>query len=57
MLTDFGSFRVAEEQKGRTMKTKWVFKVMMKNNMTYKFKVRLVVCGYSQVYGIEYSET
>ena len=52
VLTDFGCFRVAEEQTGRTMKTKWVFKVMMKNDMTYKFKARLVVCGYSQVYAI-----
>ena len=57
VLTDFGCFRVAEEQHGRTMKTKWVFKVMMKNDMTYKFKARLVVCGYSQIYGIDYNET
>ncbi len=57
VLTNFGSFRVAEEQTDRTMKTKWVFKVTMKNDMTYKFKARLVVCGYSQVYGIDYFET
>ncbi len=30
---------------------------MIKNDMTYKFKARLVVCVYSQVYGIDYSET
>ncbi len=56
VLTRFGSFRVDEEQKGCVMKTKCV---LMMNDITYKFKAHddSIHDGYSQVYGINYSET
>ena len=57
VLQDYEVFKIAEDQQGRTMKTKWVFKVALKNDLTFKFKARLVVCGYSQVQGIDFYET
>tara|TARA_R110002050_G_scaffold1058_1_gene7329 strand:+ start:131 stop:4354 length:4224 start_codon:yes stop_codon:yes gene_type:complete len=40
------------------IKTKWVFKVKCKQDGTIeKFKARLVACGYSQVYGLDYLDT
>jgi hypothetical protein len=39
------------------MKTKFVFTSSFKPDFTIKYKARLVVCGYSQIYGIDYTET
>jgi hypothetical protein len=39
------------------MKTKFVFTTSFRPDFTVKYKARLVVCGYSQVYGIDYEET
>ena len=44
-------------QTGRAMKTKMILKYMYKNDMTIKYKARLVACGYSQIYGVDYKET
>jgi hypothetical protein len=51
------SFEVADEQTGRGMKSKLVFRVSYDNDYKLKFKVRLVMCGYSQIKGLDYSET
>jgi hypothetical protein len=42
---------------GHAMKTKFVFTVTFKSDYTLKYKARLVVCGYSQIKGIDYHET
>ena len=34
---------------GHAMKTKFLFTVTFKSDYTLKYKVRLVVCGYSQI--------
>jgi hypothetical protein len=44
-------------QAGRAMKTKWVLKYSYDNDYRIKRKARLVVCGYSQVFGLDYRET
>lgn len=56
ILQDQGTFGEAE-QFGRAMKTKFVFTTSFKPDFTIKYKARLVVCGYSQIYGIDYEET
>lgn len=56
-LDDNQVFELAEEQSGRGMKTKLVFKVVYDNNFKIKYKTRLVCCGYSQVAGLDYDET
>jgi hypothetical protein len=48
---------VTASQTGHAMKSKWVLTLTLKNDYTMKYKVRLVVCGYSQIYGIDYKET
>ena len=52
-----GSFVEADEQTGRGMKSKLVFRVSYDNDYKLKFKVRLVMCGYSQIKGVDYAET
>ena len=42
---------------GRGTKTKFVFRVSFDNDMKLKFKARLVFCGYSQIYGVDYKDT
>lgn len=45
------------EQTGRGMKTKLILKYQFDNDYKIKHKARLVVCGYSQVYGLDYTDT
>jgi hypothetical protein len=44
-------------QTGHAMKTKLILKYSYNNDYTLKLKARLVACGYSQRYGIDYKET
>ncbi len=44
-------------QTGRAMKTKLILKYAYNNDYSIKYKARLVACGYSQIYGIDYKET
>jgi hypothetical protein len=55
-LQDQETFATAD-QHGRAMKTKFVFTASLKNDFTIKYKARLVVCGYSQIKGLDYNET
>ena len=55
-LDEAGTFGPAGP-KGRGAKTKLIFRVTFDNEMKLKFKARLVFCGYSQVYGIDYKAT
>jgi hypothetical protein len=56
ILEEQGTFGGAE-QFGRAMKTKFVFTTSFKPDFSIKYKARLVVCGYSQIYGVDYTET
>jgi hypothetical protein len=50
-------FEVDVPKGTRIAKMKIVLQVVYDNNFQIKYKARLVVCGYSQVYGIDYKET
>jgi len=47
----------AEVQHGRGMKTKMVLQTKYGMDYSIRYKARFVVCGYSQLKGIEYAET
>lgn len=53
---DRGVFMEAA-QVGRAMKTKMILRTSYRNDYSIKYKARLVACGYSQIYGIDYLET
>jgi hypothetical protein len=55
-LDDQGTFEEAPPV-GRSMRTKFVFTTSLKNDFSVKYKARLVVCGYTQIKGIDYDET
>ena len=54
---DRKTFELAVDQQGRAMKTKFVLTYSYKNDYSIKVKCRLVACGYSQVYGVDYLDT
>jgi hypothetical protein len=56
VLNSYKVFETAD-QVGHAMKTKFVFTVTYRSDYTIKYKARLVVCGYSQIKGIDYNET
>lgn len=45
------------EQKGRGMKVKLILRISFTNDLQLKYKARLVGCGYSQQFGLDYNET
>ena len=55
-LDTYETFEEAN-QLGHAMKTKLILTCGFKNDYTIKRKARLVVCGYSQIKGIDYAET
>jgi hypothetical protein len=56
VIDQYNSF-VTAVQSGHALKSKWVLTLTFKNDYTLKYKVRLVICGYSQIYGVDYKET
>jgi hypothetical protein len=57
VLDSYQVFKKAEDQAGHAMKTKLILTLTYNNDYTLKYKARLVVCGYSQIKGIDYKET
>lgn len=55
-LEDYGCFGAAP-QNGRGMKMKLILIYKYDNDFSIRAKARLVVCGYSQIKGIEYMDT
>ena len=49
-------WRITEED-GRAMKTKWILTYKYDQDYNIKRKARLVVCGYSQIKGVDYHDT
>jgi hypothetical protein len=58
-MEQFDKYKIfkAAPQVGHAMKTKFVFTLTYRSDYTLKYKARLVVCGYSQIKGIDYTET
>jgi hypothetical protein len=56
VLEKYNVFEEAD-QVGHAMKTKFVFTVTYRSDYSIKYKARLVVCGYSQIKDIDYTET
>jgi hypothetical protein len=58
-MEQFDKYKIfkAAPQVGHAMKTKFVFTLTYRSDYTLKYKARLVVCGYSQIKGIDYNET
>ena len=55
-LEEYKTFAYAD-QVGHAMKMKVILTLSYRNDYTLKYKARLVVCGYSQIKGIDYEET
>ncbi len=58
-LSNFNSRDIARKasQEGKATKTKLVLKYTYTENYELKRKARLVVCGYSQIPGVDFQET
>lgn len=56
-MREHGTFRDAPNWKGRTVKSKLVYRVTREPDGAYKFKIRLVAQGFTEKYGVDYFET
>jgi hypothetical protein len=57
-LYEAGAYKVTTVQNGeKVAKMRLLFKASLDNEFKVKFKARLVLCGYSQIYGINYLAT
>jgi hypothetical protein len=59
---DRDTFSICSEQDQKdptkiAIKSKYAFRLTQKPDGSWKYKVRIVACGYSQVYGRDYTET
>jgi hypothetical protein len=57
VMEKLGVMERAQQQHGHGMKMKMILRTAYNNDFTVKYKARLVICGYSQVYGRDYDET
>jgi hypothetical protein len=56
-IHDRNTFEIIEDPTGlRVAKMRLLFQPAFDNDMNIKFKARLVLCGYSQIYGVDYKE-
>jgi hypothetical protein len=55
-LVERGTFEYAGHE-GPGAKSKLILDVKFDNEMKVKYKARLVLCGYSQIYGLDYDQT
>jgi hypothetical protein len=56
-IAEHGTYEPAPDWKGRTVKSKLVFRVTREPDGTFKFKARLVAQGFSEKHGVDYFET
>jgi hypothetical protein len=56
-MAEHGTFEPAPDYRGKTVKSKLVYRVTREPDGTLKFKVRLVAQGFSERPGIDYFET
>lgn len=56
-IDDYNTLEYAEEQSGRALSTKLIFRVLYTNDYQLTFKVRLGIRGFTQVYGVDYLDT
>ena len=56
-LDTHGTWEMKPEYKGRTVKSRWAFRVSREQDGSLKFRARLVAKGFSERKGIDYFET
>ena len=56
-IGEHGTYRLAPEWKGHTVKSKLVFRVTREPDGSLKFKVRLVAQGFTEKHGVDYFDT
>ena len=56
-MREHGTYKRAPNWRGRTVKSKLVYRVTREPDGTYKFKVRLVAQGFTEKLGVDYFST